>query len=120
MSKYDKSLNTSLKMENFGEYIRRLRQATGYTLTQLAAKLNMDSANLSKVETGKRYFDEKKLGSLAEIFDLEINSLKNEFFSDKIAKNLYENNVSEETLKLAEKKVEYYRQKNSNQTKLNL
>lgn len=107
-------------MENFGEYIRRLRHSKGYTLTQLAAKLDIDSANLSKIETGKRIFDEKKLSRFAEIFDLDIKYVKNEYFSEKIAKSIYEKNISEEILKLAEKKVEYYRDKNTTQTKLKL
>ncbi len=33
----------------FGEYIRELRLENNLTLTQLAAKLNLDSANLSKI-----------------------------------------------------------------------
>ncbi len=47
--------------ETFGEYIRRLRTEKGFTLTQLAAKLGMDSANLSKIENGKRELDEMRL-----------------------------------------------------------
>jgi transcriptional regulator with XRE-family HTH domain len=41
----------------FGEYIRLLRNENELTLTQLAAKLNLDSVNLSKIENGKRDFD---------------------------------------------------------------
>jgi len=46
---------------SFGEYIRKLRTENGMTLTQLAAQLELDSANLSKIENGKREFDEKRL-----------------------------------------------------------
>ena len=41
---------TSLMKTTFGEYIRLLRNENELTLTQLAAKLNLDSANLSKIE----------------------------------------------------------------------
>lgn len=105
-------------MESFGELVRKLRKQNNFTLTQLAAMLEMDSANLSKIETGKRDFDNKKLLKLSQIFDLDLDELKNEYFSDRIAKKLYENNVSEKTLKLAEQKVKYYRQKNANQKEL--
>jgi len=44
--------------ETFGEYIRKLRTENELTLTQLAAKLDLDSANLSKIENGKREFDD--------------------------------------------------------------
>ena len=56
----------------FGEYIRLLRNENELTLTQLAAKLNLDSANLSKIENGKRDFDEKRLPKLAKIFKLNL------------------------------------------------
>ncbi len=41
-------------MESFGQYIRRLRTEKGFTLTELGAKLKIDSAGLSKIETGNK------------------------------------------------------------------
>jgi HTH-type transcriptional regulator, competence development regulator len=93
--------------ETFGEYIRRLRTENGLTLTQLAAKLDLDSANLSKIENNKREFDEKRLELLANVFILDLSQLRTEFFSDIIAKKIFENNCDSETLILAEQKVEY-------------
>ena len=98
--------------ETFGEYIKRLRTENGFTLTQLAAKLDLDSANLSKIENNKREFDERRLTLLSEVFNLDISKLRTEFFSDFIAKKLYENNCDEETLVLAEEKVAYLKSKN--------
>lgn len=97
--------------ETFGEYIRRLRNESGLTLTQLAAKLDLDSANLSKIENSKRDFDEKRLVLLANTFNLNINQVKAEFFSDIIAKKIYENNCNSNTLVLAEQKVKYLKTK---------
>jgi HTH-type transcriptional regulator, competence development regulator len=105
--------------ETFGEYIRKLRTEKNLTLTQLAAQLGIDSANLSKIETGKREFDEKKLSKLSKIFKLDINHVKEEFYSEKIARKIYETNCSENTLILAEQKVKYMRQKNTKQSELN-
>jgi len=98
--------------ETFGEYIRRLRTENELTLTQLAAKLDLDSANLSKIENNKREFDEKRLELLAIVFKLDLAELRTEFFSDFIAKKIYDNNCDSETLILAEKKVEYLKSKN--------
>ena len=98
--------------ETFGEYIKRLRTENELTLTQLAAKLDLDSANLSKIENNKREFDEKRLELLANVFNLDIAQLRTEFFSDIIAKKIYENNCDSETLILAEQKVEYLKSKN--------
>ena len=98
--------------ETFGEYIKRLRTENGFTLTELAAKLDLDSANLSKIENNKREFDERRLTLLSKVFDLDIAKLRTEFFSDFIAKKIYENNCDEETLVLAEEKVAYLKSKN--------
>jgi transcriptional regulator with XRE-family HTH domain len=101
--------------ESFGEYVRKLRTDRGMTLTQLAARLNMDSANLSKIETGKRDFDERKLERLSKIFKLNLENVKVEFFSEKIAKDLFKYKCSGETLLLAEQKVKYIKQRNQKQ-----
>jgi transcriptional regulator with XRE-family HTH domain len=93
----------------FGEYIRLLRNNNEFTLTQLAAKLNLDSANLSKIENGKRDFDEKRLPKLAEIFKLNLTELRNEYISDQIGKHIYETNCTKQLLQVAEEKAEYRR-----------
>ena len=93
----------------FGEYIRLLRTKKELTLTQLAAKLDLDSANLSKIENGKRDFDEKRIPKLAIIFDLNLKELHNEYVSDQLGKQIYETNCTKQLLKVAEEKAEYRR-----------
>ena len=102
----------------FGEYIRKLRTEKGLTLTELAALLKLDSANLSKIENGKREFDEKRLDKLANAFNLDIEKLKVEYFGDQFAKKMYEYNCSTETLIVAEEKVNYLKNKNVKQTEI--
>lgn len=106
--------------QSFGEYIRELRTKNGFTLTQLGAQLNLDSANLSKIENGKREFDEKRLTQLATVFNLDLEKLKTEFFSDLFAKKLYASSSSTDALFVAEKKVKYLRQINAKQESLKL
>ncbi|WP_039054111.1 helix-turn-helix domain-containing protein [Sphingobacterium sp. T2] len=105
---------------NFGEYIRKLRTQSGLTLTQLGAKLGIDSGALSKIETGKKEFDEAFLPNLAEAFNLDLETLKSELISEKIAYTLYQNKCSVNVLTLAEEKVKYIREKNTKQTTLKL
>ena len=119
MSLTDKSNKSSQMTKHFGEYIKQLRNESGFTLTQLGAKLDLDSANLSKIENGKRDFDEKRLLQLASVFKLDINKLKTEFFSDFIAKKLYQNGCSIDALSVAEEKVKYLQQINVKQEQLN-
>lgn len=96
---------------SFGEYIRKLRTDKGMTLTQLAALLELDSANLSKIENGKRDFDEKRLLKLADVFNLKLEEIKKEFFSDLFAKMIFENDCSLEVLFLAKEKVDCLKNK---------
>ena len=100
---------TSLMKTTFGEYIRLLRTENGLTLTQLAAKLDLDSANLSKIENGKRDFDEKRLSKLSDIFSLNLEELRNEYVTDQIGKHIYETNCTKQLLEVAEEKAEYRR-----------
>ena len=54
----------------------------------------MDSANLSKIENGKREFDEKRLPILAKIFKLNLSELGDEYVTDQIGKHIYETNCT--------------------------
>lgn len=96
-----------IRMKNFGDFVRQLRKDKEWTLTKLAAMLEMDSANLSKIETGKRGFDEKKLPLFCNIFKLELETMKRELISEKFANKVYYENVDETVFKLAEQKVKY-------------
>ena len=102
----------------FGEYIRQLRTDKGFTLTELAALLKLDSANLSKIENGKREFDEKRIDKLANAFDLDFEKLKVEYFGDQFAKKMYAYNCSSETLMVAEEKVNYLKSINVKQAEI--
>lgn len=108
---------TSQKLQTFGEYIKQLRTAKGLTLTQLAAKLGIDSANLSKMENDKRPFDEKKLPALCKIFGLDPAKARLELMSEKIARKVYETETDSNVFLLAEKKVAYMKQKKTTKGK---
>lgn len=100
-------------MKSFGSYIRQERNKKKWNLTKLAAKLELDSANLSKIENGKREFDEKRLNFISEIFEIPLDVIKQRYYSEKIARIAYDANLEPEIFSLAEKKFNYY-------TKLNL
>lgn len=120
LSKNDKSNNKSRMKECFGGFIKKLRVENNLTLTQLAAKLDLDSANLSKIENGKRDFDEKRLVLLAATFSIEIDVVKKEYLGDFIAQKIYAINYSQEILLVAEEKVKYLRSVNAKQINLDL
>ncbi len=95
--------------ETFGEFIRRHRTAKGLTLTQLAASLDLDSANLSKIENGIREFDVKRIKKLSIALNINQKLVREEYFSHVIAKKMYENNCSENVMIMAEQKIQYYK-----------
>ena len=97
---------------SLGEYIRKLRTENGMTLKQLVAQLEIDSANLSKIENGKSEFDEKRLEKFAPALRVKLDEIKTEFFSDLFAKKIYENKCSIEALMVAEVKVNYLKSEN--------
>ena len=105
--------------ETFGQYIRKLRNGKGYTLTHLAAKLGIDSSALSKIETSKKELDEKLIPKLSEIFCLNEGDVKDEYYSELIAKTLFDKQCSDKVLIMAADKVKYLRDKNIRQSNLN-
>ncbi|MEM0518977.1 MULTISPECIES: helix-turn-helix domain-containing protein [Aequorivita] len=106
--------------KGIGEYLRELRKSEGFTLTQMGAKLGMDSGALSKIENGKRILDAGYLPIVAQVFNLDLEILKTEFFAEKIANELIENSCNESTLRLAEEKIKYIKVKTAEQTKLEI
>ncbi len=104
--------------QSLGEYIRNMRTAEGLTLTQLGAKLEIDSANLSIIENGKRDFDKRKFDLLAEVYDLNLDKLKTEYYDEFIAKKIYSNNCSTDAFYVVEEKLKYLRQQDVKQGKI--
>lgn len=106
--------------KTIGEYLRGLRKAEGLTLTQMGAKLGIDSGALSKIETGKKLLDPAYLPLIAKTFNLNIEILKAEFFAERIAHEIIENSCNVETLKLAEEKIKYIKTISAKQAKLKI
>ena len=73
---------------------------------------------MSKIENGKREFDEKRLDKLANAFNLNLEKLKVEYFGDQFAKKMYAYNCSSETLIVAEEKVNYLKSINVKQSEI--
>lgn len=110
MSRFNKQDKSYKMNKSIGKYIHKLRTQNGFTLTQLGAKLDIDSGALSKIENGKKKLDEKSLPKLAEVFNLNLKELKEEFISEQIAYKIHESGCSNNVLSLAEKKIKYIKQ----------
>ena len=104
--------------ETFGEYIHKLRTEACLTLTKLAASLDIDQSTLSKIENGKRNIPKEILPKLAATFNLDLEQLEKEYYSEKIAEMIYLKENSSELLELAEQKAEYKKLINLKQGKI--
>jgi len=105
--------------ETLGEYIHKLRIEKGFTLTKLAAGLDIDQSTLSKIENNKRSLTAEILPKIASIFELELKKLEDEYYSEKIAELIYRENDSTYLLSLAQEKAKYLKIKNLQQGNLN-
>jgi len=60
------------------ERLRKARQAQGWTQSQLAAKLNVSDATISRYEKGVRYPDIETLKRLAFVLETSVDYLVGE------------------------------------------
>ncbi|MEK1345789.1 helix-turn-helix transcriptional regulator [Limosilactobacillus fermentum] len=55
--------------------VTRLREQRGWSIQELASRLNIDRTYLSKSESGKRSFKVSEVNRLAELFGVSVDSL---------------------------------------------
>ena len=106
-------------MESFGSYLRRLRNENGLNQTELAAKIGLDSAGLSKIENDKKALNLDKLLLIAKALNADEEEIKKQYLSEKFAKDCFQFNCSESVLTFAVEKIKYYKSIKVKQGKLN-
>lgn len=90
---------------SFGTIIKDARIDKSITLSDLAKSIAVDITTLSKVESGKRNFDPKKLPELCKELDLDLQHMEIELKGDRIMKTLFED---EEVMSLVKERLEEY------------
>ena len=88
-----------------GDRIRKLREQDNILLRHLAAQLDIDTAMLSKMERGDRFFRKEDIVALAKIFNQPEEELLTLWLADKILKTIEEEDHKEQALKLALKSI---------------
>lgn len=89
-----------------GTRIRELREQDNILLRHLAAQMDIDTAILSKMERGDRFFKKEDIVTLARIFKQSEEELLTLWLADKILKSINEEEYKEQALKLALKTIE--------------
>ena len=106
--------------KSFGEYIRSLRENQGLPLRKVAAVLDIDPSTLSKIERGERSGNKEMLPLLSDLFNENEETLGLILMSDKVAYDLLQEENPNQILKVAEEKIKYLKNKNLQQSSLNL
>ncbi|OYT15040.1 MAG: transcriptional regulator [Bacteroidetes bacterium 4572_77] len=95
------------KDKSTGKILREKREAKGLLLRQVAAKLDIDTAILSKIERSERKANKKQIIKLAEILDLNEEELLIQFLSERILYEIKDEELGSKALKAAEQKMKY-------------
>ena len=94
-------------MNTFGDKIRAQREKRGMLLRELAAKIDVDTALLSKVERGERKMKKHKVAVIAKILGLKANDLITYWMADKIYDLVEDDKNALRAIAVAEEQIKY-------------
>ncbi len=98
-------------MVAFGEQVRLLREEAKLSLREVAEQIGIDTSLLGKIERNDRQPTKEQIKLVAKFFNLDEKELMKEFLSDQIAYKILEEEADIDTLKVAEKKIQYLKTK---------
>jgi len=96
----------------FGEKIRPLREKQHLYLRQVAPLLEMDTAQLSKIEKGLRQLKREQIPILAEILQAISDELMTLWLADQIYAVVKDEKLANEAMQVAEKNINIKKKKN--------
>jgi transcriptional regulator with XRE-family HTH domain len=96
----------------FGNRIRNLREKQNLLLRQVASLLEMDTAQLSKIERGERQAKKEAVLKIATILKVEEKELKTLWLADQIYDVVKDEENALQAMIVAEEKVEYLKANN--------
>lgn len=94
-------------MKTTGEILREKREKKGLLLRHISALLDIDTAILSKIERGERKATREQINKLAEILEIDKETLVVQYLSEKILYELKDEDFGIQALKVAEKTIKY-------------
>ena len=89
----------------FGERIRTLRENQNLYLRQVASLLEMDTAQLSKIEKGLRQLKKEQIPILAEILKADKKELETLWLADQLMQLVKDEPTADEALKTVSKNI---------------
>ena len=102
-------MNIQNKTKTFGEQIRYLRESSGYTLKTVSENIGIDISLLAKVERNERQPTKQLIKNFSSFFKIEEKLLLTNYLSDQIAYKILEEGADIDILRVAEKKIKYFK-----------
>jgi len=91
----------------FGDKIRTLREKQNLYLRQIAPLLEMDTAQLSKIEKGLRQIKREQIDVLAEILKADKDELMTLWLADQLYKILKGESLANKAMEITAKKMKF-------------
>ncbi len=99
------------KVTTFAEQVRTLREEAQLSLRDVAEKIGIDTSLLGKIERSERQPTKEQIKQVAKYFKLDEKEMLKEYLSDQIAYRIIKEDADLDTLKVAERKVQYLKTK---------
>jgi len=101
-------------MNKFGDLIRAKREEQDMLLRHLSAALDIDTAQMSKIERGERTAKREHVHQLIKIFKLNEREVTTLWLADQVYAVVADEKEALEALIVAEKEVKYQKKLNTN------
>ena len=98
-------------VQSIGETLRHLREEKNLPLRKVSHQLDIDQSFLSKIERDERRATKEQIIQLAKIYKVDEQELLLQYHSDKVLYEILEEKNTIEILKVAERKVNYFKSK---------
>jgi transcriptional regulator with XRE-family HTH domain len=105
-------------MASFGDFIKQEREKQGWTQTDFGAKIGINSSAVSRIEHGTKQLSGNKLITLSDLFSIDLSKIKELYFGDKFAREVYKYDCPNTVFIVAEEEVKYLRTKNAKQSQI--
>lgn len=89
----------------FGDRIRTLRESQNLYLRQVAPLLEMDTAQLSKIEKGLRQLKKEQIPILAKVLKADQKELETHWLADQLMQLVKDEPTADEALKTVTKNI---------------
>ncbi len=96
-----------VKLKTIGLILRELRESKGLLLREVGAKLSLDPAILSKIERDERFPTKEQMNLLANFYHERKNCIIISWLTDKLFKDLKDEEHSLEVVGSLTKKIKY-------------